>query len=138
MSVTIKQVIDAAIAAAEAKPDFVYRGIDHVIDGVTSTTRCMYVEGEKPGCIFGHGFVGAGIPIADVNRVEQFLWEEGSCDTSIGLMLDALMAEDILVSEVDEGTYAAVSNVQQAQDSGRRWGHGEVLAELRQLSSRLA
>lgn len=139
MSTTLKQVIDAAIVAAEQRPEYVYHGIVHTVPGTDiETTRCMYVEGEQPGCIFGHAFVRAGIPLADVSRIERYQWDTGACDTSIDIMLDALMVEGLVDPVIDDVASALVAGVQQAQDNGQPWGSVEVLDALRHLSEHLA
>ena len=135
MSVTIKQVIDAAIKAAEAAPTTVYRPVKVEVE---DALRCFYVRDGKPDCIFGHGFVGAGLTVSDVAKIEARLWDSEVAEAGIVRMLKALRKHGLVADAASYEVEQSIAMVQCAQDQGHEWGSNEVLEHLRSISEQLA
>lgn len=96
-------------------------------DGVAAASGvdCMYVHGDKPGCIAGHALHRLGVPLEAMARIES----ETVCRTNMELI--GVRITDLEDGYEDEASplYAA----QAAQDRGETWG--EALSAARGVAS---
>lgn len=96
-------------------------------DGVAAASgvECMYVHGDKPGCIAGHALHRLGVPLDAMKRIES----ETVCWTNMEAI--GIRITDLEENYEDETNplYAA----QAAQDRGETWG--EALSAARGVAS---
>lgn len=111
----VNELLDAAVA--EKGPGHVYR---NPFGG--GRTNCFYVhettDGLRPGCLVGHVFAGAGVPLGEVMQ--------GGNGTNVREVVDALTAAGVVKAPPE--AVAVLTYVQDDQDAGVPWGEAVTRA----------
>lgn len=117
---TDKQIIDAVDAAvAEKGADYTYeRG--EPMDPDEAAPSCLYVHGDKPGCIVGNAMHRLGIDLATLRESEG--------RSAGGLLIDLRDKQGYHASMWAQDFLDAV---QHQQDNGDSWGDAVAEGRIR-------
>ncbi|MFF5471025.1 hypothetical protein [Streptomyces achromogenes] len=115
----VKELLNEAVA--EKGADYVYTTPDGKQGTPEYQPTCLYVHGDKPGCIVGHALHRAGVSLS-------LLLEEEQDDASSVLRSLAQLG----VLSYTDGVSQLLYEAQQRQDHGTSWGEAvqQALAEL--------
>ena len=108
---TDKDIADRVRAIAAAQPD---RRYEKPVGGRT----CMYVHGDKPGCIMGQALHAEGVPLEILAEGEGL---------AVGSVLWHL--EDWVTRDLSQPWVSWLGHVQAGQDSGKTWGGSVQFAD---------
>jgi hypothetical protein len=108
-------------AVAEKGDDYVYTTPDGKQGTEEYQPVCLYVHGDRPGCIVGHALHKAGVTLAVLSYEER---------NDASGVLRSLRSADVL--DCEDGVSQLFQDVQSLQDRGVPWGQAvqQSLAEL--------
>jgi len=94
--------------------DFIYQ---KALVGSVGIKRCVYVYEGKPSCIVGQFLFALGVPL---ERLEEADWRTFGGGTPADELIGELVEEGRI--QVESGVAVALTEAQNTQDWGLKWG----------------